>query len=336
MSAEPDPSGCVTAVIRAGSIETVTVEGLANAETGEPLTRQSRFYVGSLAKQFVAGCARSLIDDGVLDADAAVPNYVADLPAWADAVRVRHLIHHTGGIVDPDRSGPPPPPRGVRSIGNNDVMTWLRALESASFPPGSRYVYSNWGYQLLGQVVAAVGGRSLPLLAEERLFAPRDMTTSFFRDQETTLPPEAARGHFVANDGKIYVEPARFHAVGAGGLWTTVDDLAKWDAAFYEDGSVQSRLAQRGALDDGTPIHYGWGISIRTHRGQPIQSHGGGFPGWTAKMVRFPVQRTTVLILANGETRDISAEAFASADELLADDLDQSAPHADETFDGVA
>ena len=53
-------------------------------------------------------------------------------------------------------------------------------------------------------------------------------------------------------------------------------------------------------------------------------------------MVRFPVQRTTVLILANGETRDISAEAFASADELLADDLDQSAPHADETFDGVA
>jgi CubicO group peptidase (beta-lactamase class C family) len=336
VNAADDPSGRVAAVIRAGIIENVTVEGLANADTGEPLTRASRFYVGSLAKQFVAGCARSLVDDGVLDADAAVPNYVANLPAWADAVRVRHLIHHTGGIVDPDRSGPPPRPRGVRPIGNEDVMTWLRGLASTSFPPGSRYAYSNWGYQLLGQVVAAVGGRSLPLLAEEQLFAPLDMTTSFFRDQETTLPPEAARGHFVANDGEFYVEPARFHAVGAGGLWTTVDDLAKWDAAFYEERSMQSRLAQRGALDDGTPIHYGWGISIRTHRGQPIQSHGGGFPGWTAKMVRFPAQRTTVLILANGETRDISAEAFALADELLADDLDPSAPHADQTFDGVA
>jgi CubicO group peptidase (beta-lactamase class C family) len=336
MSAPPDPSGRVNAIIRAGVVENVAVDGLANADTGEPLTRASRFYVGSLAKQFVAGCARLLVDDGVLDVEAPVPSYIADLPAWANAVRVRHLIHHTAGILDPDRNGPPPPPRGVRSIGNDDVMAWLRGLESTAYPPGSRYAYSNWGYQLLGQVVAAVGGRSLPLLAEERQFAPLDMRTSFFRDQETTLPPEAARGHFVASDGGIYVEPARFHAVGAGGLWTTVDDLAKWDAAFYEDGSVQWRLAQRGALDDGTPIHYGWGISIRSHRGQPIQSHGGGFPGWTAKMVRFPVQRATVLILANGETRDIGAEAFATADELLKDDLDPSAPHADETFDGVA
>jgi CubicO group peptidase (beta-lactamase class C family) len=336
VNAVDDPSGRVAAVIRAGVVEDVTVEGLANADTGEPLTRESRFYVGSLAKQFVAGCARSLVDDGLLDADAAVPTYVASLPAWAGAVHVRHLIHHTAGISDRERGGPPPPPRGVRPMGNDDVMKDIRSLETTAFPPGSRYAYSNRGYQLLGQVVAAVGGRSLPLLAEERLFAPLDMTRSFFRDQETALPPEAARGHFVADDGGIYVEPARFHAVGAGGLWTTVDDLAKWDAAFYDDGSMQSRLAERGALDDGTPIHYGWGISIRTHRSQPIQSHGGGFPGWTAKMVRFPAQRTTVLILANGETRDISADAFATADELLADDLDPSAPHADETFDGVA
>ena len=336
MSVRVDPSGRVTAVIRDGRTTDVTVEGRANADTGEELTRASRFYVGSLAKQFVAACARSLVDDGDLDVDGPVSEYVAGLPSWGDTVRVRHLIHHTGGISDRDRGGPPPPPRGVRSIGNDDVMSDIRALETTAFPPGTAYAYSNRGYQLLGQIVAAVGGRSLPLLAEERLFAPLDMTASFFRDQETPLPPEAARGHFVANDGAIYVEPARFHAVGAGGLWTTVDDLANWDAAFSDDGSVASRLTERGALDDGTPIHYGWGLSIRTHRGLPIHSHGGSFPGWLAKMVRFPTERTTVIILANGETRDVSADAFEMADAVLADAIDPAAPHADDTFDGVA
>jgi CubicO group peptidase (beta-lactamase class C family) len=331
-----DPSGRVTAVIRDGQITDVTVEGLANADTGDELSRASRFYVGSLAKQFVAGCARSLVDDGVLDVDGPVSEYVAGLPSWGDAVRVRHLIHHTAGVLDRDRGGPPPPPRGVRSIGNDDVMNDIRALEATAFPPGTAYAYSNRGYQLLGQIVAAVGGRSLPLLAEERLFAPLDMTASFFRDQETALPPEAARGHFVANDGAIYVEPARFHAVGAGGLWTTVDDLAKWDAAFFDEDSVTSRLTHRGALDDGTPIHYGWGVSIRTHRGLPIHSHGGSFPGWLSKMVRFPTERTTVIILANGEARDVSADAFEMADGVLADAIDPAALHADETFDGVA
>ena len=108
------------------------------------------------------------------------------------------------------------------------------------------------------------------------------------------------------------------------------------DAAFSDDGSVASRLTERGALDDGTPIHYGWGLSIRTHRGLPIHSHGGSFPGWLAKMVRFPTERTTVIILANGETRDVSADAFEMADAVLADAIDPAAPHADDTFDGVA
>jgi len=335
VSASVDPSGRVTAVIRGGQISDVRVEGLASADTGAPLVRGSRFYVGSLAKQFVAACARALHDEGVLDIEAPVSAYVVDLPGWADDVRVRHLIHHTAGIPDRDRGGPPPPPIGVRAIGNDDVMADIRAVEATAFVPGTRYVYSNRGYQLLGQVVAAVGGRSLPLLAEERLFAPLDMRTSFFRDQETALPPEAARGHFIANDGGVYVEPARFHAVGAGGLWTTVDDLARWDASFYDDGSIASRLVERGALDDGTPIHYGWGVSVRTHRGLPIHSHGGSFPGWTSKMVRFPTERTTVVILANGETGDVSADAFTLADDVLGDAIDRAAPHADETFDGV-
>lgn len=331
-----DPSGSVSAVIRAGSVDTVEVEGVANAETGQPLERSSVFYVGSLAKQFVAACIALLIADRALDLEAPVPTYVRDLPSWADGVRVRHLVHHTSGIPDREREGPPPPPSGVRAYGNDEVMRQIRTIAALPFEPGTRYAYSNRGYQLLGQVVSAVAGQPLAAFARERLLAPLGMTASFFRDEPSALPDAAARGHFVADDGEVYVEPARFHAVGAGGLWTTADDLARWDSRFSETGSVATRLIERGTLDDGTPIHYGWGLSMRTHRGQPIQSHGGSFPGWTAKMVRFPAQRMTVLVLANGEQRDVSGEAFALADRLLATELDPAAPHADETFDGVA
>jgi CubicO group peptidase (beta-lactamase class C family) len=333
---DDDPSGRVLAVIREGTIESVEVDGLADAGDGRPLERGSVCYVGSLAKQFVAACAASLMADGVLDPDAPVTSAVVDLPSWADGVRVRHLIHHTSGIPDRGRAGPAPAPTGVRGYGNEAVMAQIRAVEATTFLPGTRYAYSNRGYQLLGQVVAALAAESLAAFAQRRLFEPLGMTDTFFRDHPTELPARAARGHFEANDGHTYVEPARFHAVGAGGLWTTADDLARWDGAFYDDASIASRLAERGALDDGTPIHYGWGLSIRTHRGVPIHSHGGSFPGWAAKMVRFPVQRSTVLVLANGERRDVSEEAFGLADRLLADELDPAARHADETFDGVS
>jgi CubicO group peptidase (beta-lactamase class C family) len=330
-------SGHVLAVLRAGEIERLDVTGLANADTREPLTAGSLFYVGSIAKQFVAACARSLVDDGALDPEAPVAAYVDGLPAWGDEVRVRHLVHHTSGIADRNHADfPGVPIEGVPARDSDDTIEEIRRLDGPVSPPGTRYRYANRGYHLLGYVVARAAGVSVASFAHERLFSPLGMTDSFFRDAPTALPDHAARGHFEAVDGRTYVEPALFHAVGAGGLWTNVADLGRWDAAFYDGATVAPRLAERGSLDDGTPIHYAWGVSVRSHRGQPIHSHGGSFPGWNAKMVRFPLQRTTVLVLANHEELDVSALALATADEVLADALDPDAPHADDTFDGVA
>lgn len=330
-------SGHVLAVLRAGDVERLDVTGVANADTGEPLSAGSLFYVGSIAKQFVAACARLLVDEGVLDRQAPVGRSVDGLPAWAERVRVRHLIHHTSGIADRDPADlPGVPVDGVPGWHSDQLLDEIRGIDALAFPPGSAYRYSNRGYHLLAHVVGRAAGRSLAAFARDRVFGPLGMTGSFFRDAPSDLPAGAARGHFVAVDGATHVEPARFHAVGAGGLWTNVTDLARWDAAFYDDATVAPRLTERGALDDSTPIHYAWGLSIRTHRGQPIQSHGGSFPGWAAKIVRFPAQRTTIVALANHEVLDVSALAFDTADEVLGDALDPSAPHADQTFDGVA
>jgi len=331
--------GVLQAVARGGALDLVEVRGLADVRTGRPLAADSIFYVGSIAKQFVAACVAMLDHDGELHLDDPVARFVPDLPAWGDRVTVRHLVHHTGGVKERSREGPGVPVDGVPAWGNRELLDVLRGVGELDFEPGSRYGYSNRGYLLLAEVVAAVSGSSLPTFASERIFRPLGMKDTSFRDAPTPLPSRAARGHFEADDGTVHVEPGRFHAVGAGGLWTTAVDLATWSDNLGRDrltgGWLSDRLVRRGALDDGTPIHYAWGLSVRTHRGLPIVSHGGNFPGWEAKMVRFPTEDLTVIALANREDLDVSSAAFRFSDEVLGDRLDPAAPHADHTFDGV-
>jgi CubicO group peptidase (beta-lactamase class C family) len=330
--------GAVTAIVGGAEIDS-SAEGVANADTGEPLTEDSIFYVGSLAKQFVAACVAMLEREGALALDDPVSRYVPRLPAWGERVTIRHLVHHTGGVRERSREGPGVPVSGVPDWGNAELLGALRDTTELDFEPGSRYGYSNRGYLLLAQVVGAAERATLATFAHERIFEPLGMRDTFFRDSPTPLPGRAARGHFEAEDGNVYVEPACFHGVGAGGLWTTVRDLAAWSANFDEDrltgGWLPQRLTTRGSLDDGTTIHYAWGLSVRTHRGLPIVSHGGNFPGWESKMVRFPTEHTTVIVLANRESLDVSTMAFRLADDTLAGREDPDAPHADETFDGT-
>jgi CubicO group peptidase (beta-lactamase class C family) len=331
--------GVLQAVARIGAIERVEVRGLADVRTGRPLTADSIFYVGSIAKQFVAACVAMLDHDGDLDLDDPVARFVPGLPDWGDRVTVRHLVHHTGGVRERTREGPGVPVGGVPAWGNRELLGTMRSVPQLDFVPGSRYGYSNRGYLLLAEVVAAASGDSLATVASERIFEPLGMTDTSFRDAPTPLPARAARGHFEADDGAVHVEPARFHAVGAGGLWTTAPDLATWSTNLGEDrltdGWLSDRLVRRGALDDGSPIHYAWGLSVRTHRGLAIVSHGGNFPGWEAKMVRFPTEDLTFIVLANRDDLDVSSAAFRLADEVLGDRLDAAAPHADHTFDGA-
>ena len=148
-----DP-GSITAVIRDSAVVDVVPDGVANADTGVPLTRDSVFYVGSIAKQFVAACARSLVDDGSLDIETPVDRLVADLPAWSADVRVRHLIHHTSGLPDRDHSAfPGVPVTGVPARGNDDTLAEIRAVGELTFPVGAAYRYTNRGYRLLAHVV---------------------------------------------------------------------------------------------------------------------------------------------------------------------------------------
>ncbi|MGE5227007.1 MAG: serine hydrolase domain-containing protein [Planctomycetaceae bacterium] len=332
----PSEPGFVMLVLADGEVVFRGVAGAADVSTRRPLASDAIFYVGSLAKQFVAACVALLWRDGALDPADPIGRYVPGLAAWGADVTLAHLTHHVAGLPPPVYGPEGLPPSGVPAHDTKDRLARAFTIEALEAEPGARYAYSNLGYVLLAEAVAAVAGEPLSAFARDRIFTPLGMGDSFFRDRPGPLPARAARGHFRAADGARYVEPARFHAVGAGGLWTTVDDLARWDANLGQDrltdGWLSRQLLTRGRLSDGTSIHYAWGVSVRTHRGLPIVSHGGSFPGWVAKMVRFPDRGVTVICLANDEELDVSALTFRVADHVLAGSIDPSAPHADETL----
>ena len=303
--------------------------------TGEPIRVDSIFYAGSIAKQFVAACVALLWRDGVLDLQASIRDYVPGLPDWWSRVRLHHLIHHTGGLPRSYRPAGGIDPEGVPAWGNQDLLEEIGKIREPLGEPGDAHVYAGDGYLLLAEAIAHGSGRPLREIARARLFDPLGMGDTSFRDAPSQLPPRAARGHFRATDGQLHVEPAHFHAVGSGGLWTTVGDLAAWSANLLHDqltgGWLTDTLTTPGRLADGRPIHYAWGVSVRTHRGLNIVSHGGSFPGWEAKLVSFPAQRATFVVLANSEELDVSSLTFRLADQVLRDQIDPSAPHADAT-----
>jgi CubicO group peptidase (beta-lactamase class C family) len=335
---QPSEPGVVIHVVgRQPDERLLRVAGTANITTGAALRDDSIFYVGSVAKQFVAACVAMLSRDGILQLDASIRDYVPGLPDWWARVHLRHLIHHTGGLAQSYSPAGGIGPEGVPAWANEDLLAQIRGIPEPLDVPGVAHVYAGEGYLLLAEAAAQAAGRTFPELAMERLFEPLGMRDSFFRDEPGALPERAARGHFRATDGKLHVEPARFHAVGSGGMWTTAHDLALWSANLLDDrlagGWLASTLTTRGTLADGRPIHYAWGLSVRTHRGARIVSHGGAFPGWEAKFVLFPDQGVTIVCLANTEELDVSSLGFLVADHVLQDDLDAGQPHADATFE---
>jgi CubicO group peptidase (beta-lactamase class C family) len=319
-----------------GVVRFSTAGGLANMMDAAPLAGDSIFYVGSLAKQFVAACVALLVHEGSIDLQDPIATYVPKLPAWGERVHLEHLIHHTGGLPNAYRPSGGIDPLGVPGWGNDDLLQEIRAIPEPMDEPGTRHVYTGDGYLLLAEAVARAAGTPLAAFARERLFEPLAMRDTFFRDAPTELPARAARGHFRATDGRLHVEPAAFHAVGSGGLWTTSADLARWTANLLDDrltgGWLAHLMTTPGRLADGRPIHYAWGVSVRTHRGARIVSHGGSFPGWESKLVVFPEQRMTFACLANSQEIDMSSLAFSLADHVLAEALDPRAPHADQTL----
>ncbi len=300
-----DSPGCALAVIRDGAIVYERGYGMADLEHNIPITPETVFYIGSESKQFAAMCMLLLEEYGRLSLDDDVRKYIPELPYYGRAMTIRHLILHTSGLRDYFTLWALSGIDYANFNSEEETLALITRQKGLNFLPGEDRLYSNSGYLLLSVIVKRVTGLSLREFADERIFRPLGMTQSRFLDDPGTIIPGRAYGHMKrAGDGGWDMLPFRFALTGSGGLYTTVRDLAKWDANFYDNrlGGGQAlidRMLTPGALDNGERLTYACALTVGEYRGLGTVRHGGALGGYRSHILRFPDERFTVIALFN-------------------------------------
>ena len=257
-------------------------------------TITTQVYAASLAKQVVAACAALLVREGSLDIEAPTRQW---LPSVPPGIRLRHLIHHTGGLpCDAEGSavGGEPSRRGDRTTAGV-----LAAADRLIAPVGEQQIYSNVGYVALAEVIARVAGEDLPSFARRRIFEPLGMRDTVFWTGPGPAPPGAAP--------LDPPHPAPL-SIGDGGMWSTAADLLRWAAALDADELGITAVVQTpGRLDDGTVLDYAWGMGVRDYDGLTGYQHGGSFSDVRLALVRVPEKAFDLVIVALADRTERSA-----------------------------
>jgi len=291
--------------VRQGGAPSVFVTS-GRTTTGEPLTAGTVVYTASLSKQITAACAALLVRQGRLDIESTLAHWMPELPAWAGAVLVRQLIHHTSGL-----------PEGVefdelhRAGLDRTTAAVIQALaqrDHLDSTPGTGFRYCNAGYVCLAVIVERAAGQSLPDFAREHVFQPLGMLNSRYWSGPQAHPPGAAPTY------AHYPAPL---SLGDGGFWSTAQDLMRWNEALERDElGVSALLHTPGHLDDGALLDYGWAVDVLTRAGCRVYQHGGAWAGLSSQLVRIPDQRASFVILALDSDKD---RADCLADTMIED-----------------
>ena len=294
---------------------------MADLEHDIRITPASVFYVGSLSKQFTAMAIALLAQQGTIALDDDVRRYLPELSGYDTAITIRQLLHHTSGLPEYTpllaRAGWRPD----APFGNRDALDVVARERRLNFRPGDRFSYSNTGYTLLALVAERAAGVGLDELADARIFGPLGMRSTHFHSDASRLVNRRAYAYEPLAGGGFRLAPPVPARVGAGGIFTTIEDLALWDQNFY-DGRVGGevligQLTAPGTLNDGRPLEYAFGLEVRSYRGLRVAEHGGDLVGYHAYFTRFPDRRLSVICLCNLSTIDAGPLAHAAADIFL-------------------
>jgi CubicO group peptidase (beta-lactamase class C family) len=324
-----DGPGCAVGAARHGRPLFERAYGMADVAAARAATPSTVYGIASVAKQFTAMSVVLLAQDGRLALDDDVRRWIPELPDYGWRITLRHLLTHTSGVRDymnllaMQRGGSP-------EVTDADALAIVVQQRALNFAPGTDWAYSNSGYLLLAEVVRRASGRPLPTFARERILAPLELRATTFGSREQA--PDGATGHAPTALGWA---PAYYPVwtTGSGNMYSTVGDLLRWAEALRTGRVGGTRAVQAmetvAALHDGSPLTYGLGLQVATHRGARTVSHGGAGGGFRAELLRFPAQELAIAVLCNATTAPAGDLARRVADGLLRTELAAAEPPRD-------
>jgi CubicO group peptidase (beta-lactamase class C family) len=322
---KPNTPGCALGIIKNGELIYSKGYGLANMEYDIPNSASSVFRIGSTSKQFTAACIILLAENGKLSLDDTLNNYFPDFPEYANKINIRHLLNHTSGIRDYLQLAYLKGFEDDDFYVDDNIMEWLVNQTDLNFAPGEEFLYSNSGYWLLGQIVKKISGTNLADFAQKEIFEPLKMNNTHFHNDHTQIVKNRASGYVPSENDRYRISMTTLDAIGDGGVFTTINDIKKWDNAYYNSEVLSQffwkMMTEQGVLNNGEVIDYASGLFISEYKGLKTISHGGSFVGFRAELLRFPDQHLSIAIFANRGDANPSAMANQVADIMLKSSL---------------
>jgi CubicO group peptidase (beta-lactamase class C family) len=277
--------------------------GMADYELDVPNTPKTKFRLGSITKQFTALAIMQLQEQGKLNVNHSISKYLPDYPQ-GKKITIHHLLTHTAGIPNFTRF---PEYKNIQILPTTPIKTMdLFKNKPLEFVPGEKHAYSNSGYIILAAIIEQVSGQEYEKYMDEHIFHPLEMKDTGY-DHDKDILKNRASGYAHKNEQLVnahYIDMSL--PSGAGALYSTVEDVYRWDRALYKPTIVKESTLQKIF----TPFKddYGYGWSIQSVDGIESVQHNGGIDGFRSIIKRYPKNNICIIILSNFE--------FAPVDEV--------------------
>lgn len=329
-----DAPGAAVLVVHNGKPVFRQGYGVGDLRTHRPLDPKTDFRLASFTKQFTATCIMLLVRDGKLHYDDRLTDLFPEFPEYGKSITVRNLLNHTSGLPDYEeilmKQYPNTPEEQIPQILDAGVLKSLEQQTAGQFAPGSKWQYSNSGYATLAMIVEKVSGKPFGQFLHDRIFAPLKMNDTLAYEKGKNIVPHRAYGYTKQKDGswKETDQSPTSAVLGDGGIYTSIDDLVKWDSALREH-SLLSEAEMRLALTpvvpsagpakfgSGKDVNYGFGWFLDPYKGHKRMWHDGETIGFRTTIQRFPDDQLTVIILANRADLDPAELGLKVADLYL-------------------
>ena len=289
--------------------------GLANLEYDIPISSASIFDIASVSKQFAGLAISTLVQQGKISLSDDIHKYVPEVPDFGHAITINHLVHHTSGLRDWPEGLNVAGWRWNEDFNFDDILRMIKHQKDLDFVPGSKYSYSNTGYNLLAVTVERVTGKSFREWTDENIFTPLQMHNSHFLDDESKIVKNMAYSYHKENDS-YHKNMTGLTALGSSSLFTNVDDLCKWvlhfEARVTAKDPVYLRMLETVPLNNGEKNSYAFGLSLDEVSGLRTIAHTGGWAGYRTVILNFPDERLSIILLGN----DASFNSYGAAGEV--------------------
>jgi CubicO group peptidase (beta-lactamase class C family) len=304
---KPGEPGGVVLIAQKDRIIYQKAFGTANLELNVPMKKEMVFNIASITKQFTAVAVLQLMEQGKLSLHDEITKYLPDYPTNGQKITVENLLTHTAGIPASDAAAM------TRLQGERRLVTLPEIIDTfksrpLDFAPGTKMVYSNNGYILLGAIIEKVSGASYAEYLKKNLFAPAGMTATLFGDDYIIVKNRAAsyvysraESRFLnALNGKVET------AYSAGAIQSTAEDIFKWNRALLSYKLIKKESLEKAQteykLPGGKGTNYGFGWFIGNIQGSPIVEHGGNMGGFMSHAIYLPREDVFVAVFYNFRT----------------------------------